>query len=256
MKLINRIILSLLAFVAFACSDDPAPEITDLPNPVESKIIAHHGLWDVPGSAVNSLTAFQLAFEDSWCAGLLVDITQTADGKFAVFHDSEIDGKPIIDMTLEEVQSHKLANGEKIPSLTDVLKLHKKYNNKILLLDLKNAEISDILNAVNNYPFRDKLLYTAWSSEKCKMLAKEGVSSVFIRTTDINNVEIDFCLDWNISGISAWSKSLDKYPQSVELFHSSGLKYIVWYPSEYDDIIKYINMGVDYVITDWVPYHK
>ena len=256
MKIIKLIILSTLAIATMNCSDEPSHKLPDSPSPVKSKLISDHGIWDLPGSAENSLTAYRLAFEDTWFAGTKVDLQQTSDGKFAIYHYTEINGKQIIDMTLEEVQSYKLVNGEKIPSLTDVLELHIKYHNKILLLDLKTAEISDILNAVSDYQYKDKLFYTAWSSEKCRMLAKEGASSVFIRTTDINNVEIDFCLDWNISGISVSSQSLDEYPQSVESFHSSGLKYIVWYPSAYDDIIKYINMGVDYVITDWVPYHK
>lgn len=256
MKIINRIILSLLAFAAFACSDDPAPGITDRPNPVESKIIAHHGIWDVPGSAANSLTAFQLAFEDSWCAGTQVDITQTADGSFAVYHDSKIDGKPIIDMTLEQVQSHKLANGERIPSLTEVLELHKKYPRKVLLLDLKTVEIDCLLKAVEDYPLKEQLMYTTFSGDKCRSLNKGGVTTAYIRTYNVSNVEVDFCLEWHIAGVSINSNSLDENPESVEYFHSLGMKYIVFYPSKYDDIIKYINMGVDYVITDWVPYHK
>ena len=103
-----------------------------------SKIIAHRG---ASGHAPeNTMAAFQLAMEQG-ADGIELDVMLSKDGRLVVFHDHTVDRTTngtgrVKDMTLAQLQSLDAGNGEKIPTLEEVL---KTYGGQLLInIDLRN----------------------------------------------------------------------------------------------------------------------
>lgn len=113
--------------------------------------IAHRGLHG-NGCSENSLAAFakaidaQLAFE--------LDVHLTKDNQLIVCHDSDlkrVTGKEGIveDMTLEELSSYSLLDGQKIPTFQEVLDLN----------DERSLTVVELKVCKNNYkPLRKKTM--------------------------------------------------------------------------------------------------
>ncbi len=99
--------------------------------------IAHRGLHG-NGISENSLNAFKKAI-DIGCAFEL-DIHLTKDNELIVCHDSDlkrVTGKEGIveEMTLEEISSYSLLDGEKIPTFQEVLDLNQERS--LIVVELK-----------------------------------------------------------------------------------------------------------------------
>ena len=82
-------------------------------------VIAHRG---ASGYALeNSIAAFREAAARG-ADGIELDVHATADGDFVVHHDPTISGVgPIADLAAARLSSHRLANGEPLPTLGDAL---------------------------------------------------------------------------------------------------------------------------------------
>lgn len=88
--------------------------------------------------------------------GIEIDVRSTADGELIVLHDhhtGHVSQKTLLvqNSTLEQLRELKLHNGEKIPTLEEVLKL---VDNKMpLMLDIKSSDIADeLLRLLKAYP--------------------------------------------------------------------------------------------------------
>lgn len=200
--------------------------------------------------------SLQLAFEDDWFIGAETDIYQTADGNFVLYHDPKIDGTPLVDMTLEEIQSHTLSNGERIPTFDEALELLSRYPDKYLMLDLKDMDTPDFVEFIKDYGHKEQLIYKSFSDKICKDLRKADIYPVYLITWDISQVDIKFCVDNGLAGVSVYTGSTLEHPESIEQHHSKGMKYLSWTPVNYSDILEFVDLGADMVITDWVPYHS
>jgi len=77
-------------------------------------VIAHRGAS--ADAHENSLAAFRLALEQG-ADGIELDVHVTTDQEVVVFHDAELDGRQIRNLQSAIVLSHRLPNGERIPSL-------------------------------------------------------------------------------------------------------------------------------------------
>lgn len=128
MKLKSTFLLLLCLLMAgVVAAKDPA------------KVIAHRGHWKCEGSAQNSIRSLERASEvDAY--GSEFDVHLTADNVLVVFHDNDIQGKPIHTSTYEELKSLKLSNGENLPTLEQYLERAKKLKNIRLILELKPHE--------------------------------------------------------------------------------------------------------------------
>lgn len=81
-------------------------------------VIAHRGAS--AEQPENSLAAFRLAL-DQGADGIELDVQTTADHEIIVFHDAELDGRPICNLQSAIALSYRLPNGERIPPLEDAL---------------------------------------------------------------------------------------------------------------------------------------
>jgi glycerophosphoryl diester phosphodiesterase len=82
-------------------------------------VIAHRG---ASGHAVeNSIEAFRKA-DELRADGVELDVHATADGSIVVFHDSTLpSGEPLTETPVARVREHRLANGERVPLLSEAL---------------------------------------------------------------------------------------------------------------------------------------
>lgn len=97
-------------------------------------IIAHRG---ASGHAVeNSLEAFRKA-DELRADGVELDVHATADGAIVVYHDPELPGSDSIrNLPVARVREHRLANGEPVPLLSEVLSALPELHMFIELKDL------------------------------------------------------------------------------------------------------------------------
>jgi glycerophosphoryl diester phosphodiesterase len=104
----------------------------------KTMIIAHRG---ASGHAPeNTMAAFHLAM-DQQADGFELDVMLTKDGQVVVIHDDTVDRTTdgsgrVKDMTLAELQALDASNGEKIPTLQEVL---DEFGGRCLInIELKN----------------------------------------------------------------------------------------------------------------------
>jgi glycerophosphoryl diester phosphodiesterase len=82
------------------------------------RIFAHRGASGLTGED-NTLRSFARAIELG-CDGVEFDVRRSADGKLVCFHDPDVNGRPVGDMTLAELREH---SGTDVPELVDAVKL-------------------------------------------------------------------------------------------------------------------------------------
>lgn len=109
------------------------------------KIIAHRG---ASGTALeNTLEAIQAAL-DLKVDGVEFDLRRTKDNKLIALHDRHTgrvsDTKVNIhSATLAELKKIKLHNGQKIPTIEEILKLNKDHQH--IVIDIKDKNVSEAL---------------------------------------------------------------------------------------------------------------
>ncbi len=97
---------------------------TPSPHPDRSKqatptIIAHRGAWTQPADQ-NSLSAIQRAIALG-ADGIEVDLRATSDGHIVLHHDPTLDGHPVAETPLGELEAHAQAQGVALATLDQAL---------------------------------------------------------------------------------------------------------------------------------------
>ncbi|HEX9692285.1 MAG TPA: glycerophosphodiester phosphodiesterase [Gemmatimonadales bacterium] len=82
------------------------------------RVIAHRGASS--DETENSLAAFRAAVRQG-ADGIELDVHAAADGTIVVYHDAEIDGRALAELTADDVRSFRLPNDEPIPTLGQAL---------------------------------------------------------------------------------------------------------------------------------------
>lgn len=108
-------------------------------------IIGHRGA--AAEEPENTLRAFRRAL-DAGAAGVELDVHLTKDGRLAVIHDETLDRTTngrgrVQDFTLAELQNLDAGQGERIPSLEDVVELVRGRGQ--LLVELKHPDAAPAL---------------------------------------------------------------------------------------------------------------
>lgn len=120
------------------------------------KIIAHRG---ASGLALENTIESIKAALDLHVEGIEIDVRRTKDGKLVVIHDNHTDRVShqkanIHHLTLKETQKIRLYNGQRIPTLEEVLKLTN--NKKHIVIDIKDRNVSDeLIRLLKKYPHDD-----------------------------------------------------------------------------------------------------
>ena len=224
----------------------------------QPKVISHRGYWTAPNSAQNSLASFTKA-DSVGVFGSEIDVWLTADDKLIVNHDRVYKGTDnnMEKSTLKEITSIVLPNGENIPTLDAYLRLVATKPNTRLILemkslsDLKREDLATekIVKALRKYNLLDRTDIIAFSINAClafKKLMPDG--RIFYLNGDLAPRSIK---KLGLTGIDYSMSVLRKNPKWVEQAHKEGLEVNVWTVDTEEDMRYFIDLGVDYITTDY-----
>ena len=224
----------------------------------QPKVISHRDYWTAPNSAQNSLASFTKA-DSVGVFGSEIDVWLTADDKLIVNHDRVYKGTDINmeKSTLKEITSIVLPNGENIPTLDAYLRLVATKPNTRLILemkslsDLKREDLATekIVKALRKYNLLDRTDIIAFSINAClafKKLMPDG--RIFYLNGDLAPRSIK---KLGLTGIDYSMSVLRKNPKWVEQAHKEGLEVNVWTVDTEEDMRYFIDLGVDYITTDY-----
>ena len=224
----------------------------------QPKVISHRGYWTAPNSAQNSLASFTKA-DSVGVFGSEIDVWLTADDKLIVNHDRVYKGTDINmeKSTLKEITSIVLPNGENIPTLDAYLRLVAAKPNTRLILEMKSLSdynredlaAKKIVKQLKKYGVLDQTEIIAFSINAC-MAFKKLIpdTKIYYLNGDLAPKSIKKLL---LSGIDYSMKVLRKNPEWVKQAHDLGLEVNVWTVDEEADMKYFIDLGVDYITTDY-----
>ena len=224
----------------------------------QPKVISHRGYWTAPNSAQNSLASFTKA-DSVGVFGSEIDVWLTADDKLIVNHDRVYKGTDINmeKSTLKEITSIVLPNGENIPTLDAYLRLVAAKPDTRLVLEMKSLSdlrredlaAEKIVKALRKYNLLDRTDIIAFSINAClafRKLLPDG--RIFYLNGDLSPRSIK---GLGLTGIDYSMRVLRKHPEWVEQAKKLGLEVNVWTVDEEEDMRYFIDLGVDYITTDY-----
>lgn len=214
-------------------------------------VIAHRG---VSSRAIeNSMRAFRLAVENPWgrCDAVELDIHNTSDGEFVVHHDSVLrSGRDISTLESREVRAELLADGSRIPTLSEALtalvpltvhievkRLHPEYDG--LLLDCIRRSSQPTHCQLHSFDHR---LIARLGSQAPEL--STGVLSSSYPLDPIGPVlEAGARVLWQESGL------IDR--RLVETAQKSGIAIIAWTVNDRDEGKRLAEIGVSGLCGNW-----
>jgi glycerophosphoryl diester phosphodiesterase len=222
---------------------------------VNAQVIAHRGYWNTAGSAQNSIASLRKA-QELGVYGSEFDVWITTDGVVVLNHDATISGIRIDAVTYDQLKNITLSNGEKMPLLEDYFEQGKKYPSTRLVLEIKthssteknNAVVAAVVNKVRNAGMTDQVEYIAFDFNICRKLIELQPDAV---VAYLNGDKSPQALkDVGINGIDYTQSVLTAHPEWVAQAHQLNMTVNVWTVNSEADLVKVINLGVDYITTD------
>lgn len=211
------------------------------------KVIAHRGYWQVAGAVQNSLSSLREAMSlDIY--GAEFDIRQTADGTIILCHDSEYEGMDIATSSYDQLYEIKLKNGEKIPTLSDLLEESKSIPEFKIILDIKDVDISELVRLIGEHDALYRVEFFSFSLDHCvELLSLNKNFKVFYLQGDLHPVEL---APLGIYGI-AYPEQILLNTKLIKRAAAEGMASYVWVVNTKRRMNFFLNNGVDYIITDY-----
>ncbi|MBO4230682.1 MAG: hypothetical protein J5886_03305, partial [Bacteroidales bacterium] len=136
----------------------------------KTRIIAHRGYWDTEGSYENSITAITKAIQLG-VDGVEFDIRRTKDDSVVVNHDPKFSGYPIATTDYSTLSSKKLPNGDKIPTLREILGKVQNSPELILFIELKTFDVTEpLIRILKEEKPSNPIVFISFSKEACQRM--------------------------------------------------------------------------------------
>lgn len=221
-----------------------------------TRAVAHRGYWTCEGSAQNSLTSLQKAYE-AGCWGSELDIWLTADGQLVVNHDAHtLDGLDIEKTDSKQLLESKLKNGETLPSLEAYLDAGKSLTPMMLVLELKtqstperNIELArKVVELVKAKKMEERVEYIAFSNlvgtELIRLAPEARVAYLNGDKTPAELKELGY------TGLDYEDCVLKAHEDWIDAAHLLGLTVNVWTVNDEDDLRYFIDRKADFITTN------
>lgn len=218
------------------------------PGSPQPMIIAHRG---ASGHAPeNSLEAFRLA-ASMGAGGVELDVHTTLDGAIVVFHDPAIPGLgPIRDHAAERIRGARLANGEPVPFLSDVLSAIPALTVWIEVKGLEerwDARLLEVLGRAANpgrcavHSFDHRLVARLGSRQPSLQRGVLSASYLLDPASQLAGTGATVLWqEWNL---------IDR--DLVDLIHGAGARVFAWTVNEQADAEHLRSLGVDGLCGDY-----
>jgi glycerophosphoryl diester phosphodiesterase len=222
-------------------------------------IVAHRGANSI--APENTLKAFRKAIELK-ADYIELDVQETKDGELVIAHDNDLhritgsDGF-IKNLTLKQLKSLNFGEGEKIPTLQEVIELIKgrvHLNCEIKVKNISTKVINlfkkhQITNTVVVSSFlHDELLKIQKIEPKIKLASLEPTKSEKNYNWNVKKKMIQFCIENKLFAINPLYIIVDQ--QFVDFARRNNIKVFPWTVDSRPSIRKLIKYGVDGIITN------
>ena len=206
----------------------------------------------------NTLASFKKALELS-LDYIEFDVYVLKDGSVVVIHDDKVDRTTngtgyVLDKTLEEIQNLDAGDGEKIPTLQEVLNLIDKKTK--VNIELKGeGTAKPVANIIEDYvqtkgwAYGDFLVSSFNQVELCTFKDLKPEVKIGALITEIPLDLAKFGEDLKAYSVNPSMEFVNK--EFVEDAHKRGLKVFVFTVNEKDDIQRMKELNVDGVFSDF-----
>jgi glycerophosphoryl diester phosphodiesterase len=221
----------------------------------QTKIIAHRGYWDCPGSAQNSIASLNKAHEIK-AYGAEFDVRVSKDGIAVINHDDTIQGMSIEESTYEQLKDIKLSNGENLPTLEQYLAQGKQNKGTQLILEIKphktkeaeDRAVAIVLALVKKHKAERMTEYISFSTNICNELIRQAPkATVAYLKGDLSPEELK---KMNLTGLDYHYKIMELHPEWIKAAKDLGLSVNVWTVNDPGMVKTLMDQGVDYITTD------
>ena len=225
----------------------------------KTAVVAHRGFWncEAAGFAENSIASLKAA-QDNGFWGSEFDVHITTDDVILVFHNDEIDGARIDTCEAAVFAEHRLANGEKIPTLDEYLTQGEKSDKTVLVLELKpeitiereDALVDLSIEALIAHNLFDpkRVIFISFSKYICDRIAAEYPE--FINQYLEGDFSPEELAEYGINGFDYYEKTVLKDSTIVERAHALGMSTNAWTVNKPEEMQKFIDLGIDAITTN------
>jgi len=225
----------------------------------KTAVVAHRGFWncEAAGFAENSIASLKAA-QDNGFWGSEFDVHVTTDDVILVFHNDEIDGARIDTCEAAVFAEHRLANGEKIPTLDEYLTQGEKSDKTVLVLELKpeitiereDALVDLSIEALIAHNLLDpkRVIFISFSKYICDRIAAEYPE--FINQYLEGDFSPEELAEFGINGFDYYEKTVLKDSTIVERAHALGMSTNAWTVNKPEEMQKFIDLGIDAITTN------
>ena len=221
-----------------------------------ANVIAHRGYWDIPGSCQNSRSSLRNA-QALGVYGSETDIWITTDGRLMVNHDKAFSGVTIASSTYDQCKDLTLSNGEKMPTLEDLLEIIKGSESKTkLIIEIKEhttdalnrATASAAVKAVEAAGVKDKVEYISFSLVALEqVVADDPQAKTAYLDPDYTPAQLH---EKGITGIDIKMAEIRKRPAMITEAKALGMTVNAWTCTAPSDIIEMNGLGCEYLTSD------
>ena len=218
-------------------------------------VTAHRGYWQ--GNATNSIEALKMA-QDFGFWGSEFDVQMTSDGVPVVNHDDSIGGVAIHDNPLSALDTVRLGNGEKVPTLDEYLEQGAKSDRTVLVLEIKHQATAEktveltrkCISALKEHGLYEpaRVIFISFSYDACMYIARFAPS--FTNQYLSGDKSPSELLKDGINGIDYHYSYFQKHPEWVKEAHDLGMSVNVWTVDKPEVIQEMISLGVDCITTN------
>ena len=209
----------------------------------------------------NTLLAFQKAIEVG-ADVIEFDVRSSKDGKLVVIHDSAVDrvsnGTGRVDqLTLEELKKLDLGLRQKIPILEETLDLVAGKIGLNIHIRVKGKQLNRVVELMKEYDIVEEAFIAIEDPQEVLRLRKEypeiHVCSLYGQTSP-NYLELSEKLGVKILQANITGPYLSR--KWIEKCHQKGFAVTVFWADTFSDIMYYMKLGVDGILTNFPDNFK
>jgi len=207
--------------------------------------IAHRGF--TKNFPDNTFEAFQAAIEIG-VDGIEFDVHETADQQFVIFHDFELQGTKIRQLTLAQVAEVRLKDKYKVPTLIETLDLIG--NRAMPLIEVKAARSLDSLLQLIRTKVRVDNVTIASFNQKLVLKFFELAPEIRRGIITAFPVEDPVALTQPVHADLIMMMLPLATSELINRIHQSNLLVYAWYCAGLSDVQKALQLDLDGIISD------
>jgi len=196
----------------------------------------------------NTLEAFQDALELD-VDGIEFDVQETADGRFFIFHNDDIDGRPILQLRSDEMQRKRIRGKFRIPTLEQALKLCGKGTG--LIVELKQVRsLEKLLSMLRDYADTERMALVSFDAE---LVARMAELAPDIRRGVISDAPLErpSAVTHHTGSSAMGVRCQDLRPDLIAQLHEAGTMAFVWGCPDAASVRKALSFDIDGIISDY-----